>query len=95
MIFGPCLGCSAHSNFSLGYFYIFKCKNKNKNCLNTISYFCYGDMQKKNQAIFAILAFLSQKKLNGTVLKNARGTELFYGDTKDYMEHIGEGKSLP
>ena len=49
---------------------------------------------KKNQAIFAILAFLSQKKLNGTVLKNARGTELFYGDTKDYMEHIGEGKPL-
>ena len=56
MIFGPCLGCFAHSKFYLGYFYIFKCKNKNKNNLNTISFFVM-EICKKNKKIRRFLQF--------------------------------------
>ena len=40
--------------------------------------------------------FFSHKKLNGTVLKNATGPELFFffGDNRDQMQQIVEGKPL-
>ena len=69
MIFGPCLGCSAHSNFSLGYFYIFKCKNKNKNCINTISFFVMEICKKKNLGDFCNFSFFIPKEIKWDNIK--------------------------